>query len=258
MQFPGLSINGFVNKPNAGHRLLRRSSRSRSGKKQRGLRAAAIAGTLNQKFAAIQDAFVAVFPPPAVNGLGAVGGFKMMLEDRAGLGDSGAVCRPPRRCSARAYQTPQLAGLFSSFQVNVPQLFADVDREKVKQLGIPLNDVFQTLQIYLGSQYVNDFNKFGRTYQVIAQADAPFRATPEDIAQLKVRNAHGEMVPLGSVLNVKPSYGPDQVHALQRLSRRRHQRQPRAGRELRAGGRGAWSGWRGRRCRTASASSGPS
>jgi multidrug efflux pump subunit AcrB len=95
--------------------------------------------------------------------------------------------------------------------VNVPQLFADVDRDKVKQLGLPLNDVFQTLRIYLGSAYVNDFNKFGRTYQVIAQADAPFRSTAEDIARLQVRNTMGQMVPLGSVLNVKQSYGPDQV-----------------------------------------------
>jgi multidrug efflux pump subunit AcrB len=95
--------------------------------------------------------------------------------------------------------------------MNVPQLFADVDRDRVKQLGVPLNDVFQTLQIYLGSQYVNDFNKFGRTYQVIAQADAPFRSTPEAISQLKVRNAGGEMVPLGTVLSVKQSYGPDEV-----------------------------------------------
>jgi len=111
----------------------------------------------------------------------------------------------------RVFQTPGLAGAFSSFQINVPQLFADVDRDKVKQLGIPLNNVFSTLQIYLGSQYVNDFNKFGRTYQVIAQADAPYRANADNIAQLKVRNVRGEMVPLGSVLTMKQSYGPDQV-----------------------------------------------
>jgi multidrug efflux pump subunit AcrB len=158
----------------------------------------------------IQDAFVAVFPPPAVNGLGTMGGFKLQLEDRAGLGDS-ALYAAAQQLLGKAYQTPQIAGPFSSFQVNVPQLFADVDRDKAKQLDIGLRDLFQTLQIYLGSQYVNDFNKFGRTYQVIAQADAPFRATAENISQLKVRNAHGDMVPLGSVLTVKQSYGPDQV-----------------------------------------------
>jgi multidrug efflux pump len=166
--------------------------------------------TLNQKFSAIQDGFVAVFPPPAVNGLGSIGGFKMMLEDKAGLGDS-TLYATTQAVLGRAYQTPGLAGQFSSFQINVPQLFADVDRDKVKQLGIPLNDLFSTLQIYLGSQYVNDFNKFGRTYQVIAQADAPYRANADNIAQLKVRNVRGEMVPLGSVLTMKQSYGPDQV-----------------------------------------------
>jgi multidrug efflux pump len=111
----------------------------------------------------------------------------------------------------RTYQTPGLAGAFSSYQINVPQLFADVDRDKAKQLDVRLNDLFQTLQIYLGSAYVNDFNKFGRTYQVIAQADAPFRSTADGISQLKVRNARGEMVPLGSILTVRPSHGSDQV-----------------------------------------------
>jgi len=208
VQFPGLSVNGFANKPNAAIIFLglkpfedRKSPQTSMG---------AIVASLNQKFAGIQDAYVGVFPPPAVNGLGAIGGFKMMIEDRAGLGDS-VLYASAQALLGRAYQTPRLAGEFSSFQVNVPQLFADVDREKVKQLGIPLNDVFQTLQIYLGSQYVNDFNKFGRTYQVIAQADAPFRERAEDISQLKVRNHSGEMVPLGSVLSVKQSYGPDQV-----------------------------------------------
>jgi multidrug efflux pump len=206
--FPGLSINGFANKPNAGVIFLplkpfdERTDASQSS--------GAILGALNQKFGAIQEAFVAVFPPPAVNGLGAVGGFKLQLEDRAGLGDS-TLFAAAQALVGRTYQTPQIAGSYSGFQVNVPQLYADVDRDKVKQLGIPLSDLFQTLRIYLGSAYVNDFNKFGRTYQVIAQADAPFRASAENISQLKVRNAQGEMVPLGSVLKVKQSYGPDQV-----------------------------------------------
>ncbi|HEY3744952.1 MAG TPA: efflux RND transporter permease subunit, partial [Gemmatimonadaceae bacterium] len=164
----------------------------------------------NQKFSSIQEGFVAVFPPPAVNGLGSIGGFKMMIEDKAGLGDS-TLYATTQALLGRSYQTPGLAGAFSSFQINVPQLFADVDRDKVKQLGIPLNNVFSTLQIYLGSQYVNDFNKFGRTYQVIAQADAPYRANADNIGQLKVRNVRGDMVPLGSVLTMKQSYGPDQV-----------------------------------------------
>ena len=206
--FPGLSVNGFANKPNAG--IVFVTLKPFEERKSKSQSAGAIVMALNQKLSAIQDAFVAVFPPPAVNGLGAVGGFKLQLEDRAGLGDS-ALYASAQTLLGRAYQTPTLAGEFSSFQINVPQLFADVNRDKVKQLDVPLNDLFQTLRIYLGSAYVNDFNKFGRTYQVIAQADAPFRSSAENITQLKVRNAHGEMVPLGSLLSVRPSYGPDQV-----------------------------------------------
>jgi hydrophobe/amphiphile efflux-1 (HAE1) family protein len=208
VQFPGLSVASFTNKPNAAVVFLGLKPFEERTTPQTSV--GAIIASLNRKFGAIQDAYVGVFPPPAVNGLGAIGGFKLMLEDRAGLGDS-VLFASAQSLLGRAYQTPRLAGEFSSFQVNVPQLFADVDRDKVKQLGIPLNDVFETLRIYLGSAYVNDFNKFGRTYQVIAQADAPFRSSAENVGQLKVRNAAGDMVPLGSVLNVKQSYGPDQV-----------------------------------------------
>ena len=208
VQFPGLSVNGFANKPNAAVMFI--TLKPFEERRSKDVSMGALVGTLNQKLSVIQDAFVAVFPPPAVNGLGAVGGFKMQLEDRAGLGDS-ALYAAAQTVLGKMYQTPQVGGPFSSFQINVPQLFADVDRDKAKQLGIPLTDLFQTLRIYLGSAYVNDFNKFGRTYQVIAQADAPFRATAENITQLKVRNDRGEMVPLGSVLTVKQSYGPDQV-----------------------------------------------
>jgi multidrug efflux pump len=111
----------------------------------------------------------------------------------------------------KAWQTPQLAGVFSSYQINVPQLFADVDRTKAKQLGVPLGSIFDTMQINLGSLYVNDFNKFGRTFQVVVQADAPFRANAEGISQLKTRSNTGQMVPLGSLVNVSDSYGPDRV-----------------------------------------------
>ena len=207
VQFPGLSINGFVNLPNAGIVFLTLEPfDERTTDEEYGL---AIAGALNAKFAGIQDAFVAVFPPPPVQGIGQVGGFKLELEDRAGLGEV-ELYNAAQALLGRAYQTPQLAGLFSGFQINVPQLEVDVDREKVKQQGISLTDLFQTMQTYLGSVYVNDFNRFGRTYQVIVQADAPFRATADNIAQLKVPNAAGEMVPLGSVIQVKQSYGPSQ------------------------------------------------
>jgi multidrug efflux pump len=207
IQFPGLSVT-FANKPNSAVIFI--GLKPFEERKTFETSVGGILASLNQQFASIQDAYVGVFPPPAVNGLGAIGGFKMMLEDRAGLGDS-VLYATTQALLARAYQTPQLTGEFTGFQVNVPQLFADVDRDRVKQLGLPLNDVFQTLQIYLGSQYVNDFNKFGRLYQVIAQADAPFRSNPQAIAQLKVRNNVGQMVPLGTVLDVKQSYGPDQV-----------------------------------------------
>jgi multidrug efflux pump len=208
VSFPGLSINGFVNTPNAGivfftlEDFEERREDEESGP--------AIAEALNQKFSSIQDAFIAVFPPPPVQGLGAIGGFKMELQDRAGLGEN-ELYAALQAFLGRIYQTPDLAGAFSSYQINVPQLYADVDREKVKRQGIVLTDLFQTMQIYLGSLYINDFNRFGRTYQVIAQADAPFRATAEDIAKLEVRNAEGEMVPLGSVLIVREANGPDRV-----------------------------------------------
>jgi multidrug efflux pump len=208
VQFPGLSINGFVNAPNAGIVFFTlKPFDERHGEEEYGLN---IAGALNAKFSAIQDAFVAVFPPPPVNGLGQVGGFKLELEDRAGLGEA-ALNDATQALLARAWQTPELAGVFSGYRVNVPQLDVEVDREKVKREGILLTDLFQTMQAYLGSVYVNDFNKFGRTYQVKVQADAQFRATADDIAQLKVRNAEGAMVPLGSVVQVKESHGPDQA-----------------------------------------------
>ena len=130
------------------------------------------------------------------------------LEDRGGLGEQ-ELYQATQNLIGQGYQTKELAGLFSSFQVNVPQLNANIDRDKVKRQRISLTDLFQTMQVYLGSVYVNDFNKFGRTYQVIVQADAPFRATADNVAQLKVRNADGQMVPLGSVLTIDQAHGPD-------------------------------------------------
>jgi multidrug efflux pump len=138
-----------------------------------------------------------------------VGGFKLELEDRAGLGEA-ELAKATQALIGRAYQTPLLAGVFSGYRRDVPQLDVEVNREKVKQAGVPLTELFHTMQIYLGSMYVNDINRFGRTYQVIVQADAPYRATSESIAQLQVRNDKGGMVPLGSLLRVKASRGPDQ------------------------------------------------
>ncbi|MBZ5589272.1 MAG: efflux RND transporter permease subunit [Acidobacteriia bacterium] len=208
VQFPGLSINGFVNSPNAA--IIFFGLDDFDKRRSRELYGPAIAGTLNRKFSAIEGAFVAVFPPPPVQGLGTVGGFKLELEDRAGLGER-ELSLATQAMLGQIYRTPQLAGAFSGFQINVPQLLADVDREKAKRLGVSLTDLFETMQVYLGSAYVNDFSRFGRTYRVVAQADAPFRATADNIAQLKVRNAAGEMVPLGSLLTVRQSFGPDRA-----------------------------------------------
>jgi multidrug efflux pump len=132
------------------------------------------------------------------------------VEDRAGLGYD-ELYNATQTMIAKANQTPGLAGVFSGFTVNTPQLEADVDRAKAKQQGIPLSNIFEAMQVNLGSLYVNDFNRFGRTYQVVAQADSEFRTDAEDIAKLKTRNDKGQMVPLGSVLNVKETYGPERA-----------------------------------------------
>ncbi|HVL74600.1 MAG TPA: multidrug efflux RND transporter permease subunit [Noviherbaspirillum sp.] len=206
--FPGLSINGFTNAPNAG--IVFFGLDDFSARRTPQLSGEAIAQQVNQKLAAIEDAFIMVFPPPPVNGLGTIGGFKMMVEDRGNLGYD-ALYQAVQALQMKAWQTPELAGVFSSYQINVPQLFADIDRTKARQMGVPLSTIYQTLQINLGSLYVNDFNKFGRTYQVRVQADAPFRSRAEDIAQLKVRSDRGEMIPLSSLMQVRDSYGPDRV-----------------------------------------------
>ena len=139
-----------------------------------------------------------------------VGGFKLQIEDRAGRGNE-ALNEVTKAFMAKATAAPELIGQFTTYQVNVPQIFADVDRTKARQLGVPITSVFETLQIYLGSLYVNDFNKFGRTYSVRVQADAQFRARAEDIGQLKVRSNSGEMVPLAALLRVKTSAGPERA-----------------------------------------------
>src|SRR5436309_5187660 len=206
--FPGLSISGFSVAPNSG--IVFFGLKPFEERKTRSLSGPGIAGALNQQFAAIQEAFVLAVPPPPVMGLGTIGGFKLFIEDRADLGYD-ALFQTTRSLIGKGYQTPGLAGLFSTFTVNVPQLDADIDRIKAKQQGVPLPNVFETMQVYLGSLYVNDFNRFGRTFQVIAQADAPFRQRPEDITRLKTRNAKGQMVPLGALVKVTETHGPDRA-----------------------------------------------
>jgi multidrug efflux pump len=206
--FPGLSINGFTNAPNAGIVFTTlKPFDARGGKEQS---AGAIAAEINKRMGAIEDAFVMVLPPPPVSGLGTTGGFKMMLEDRGNLGYD-ALYKAVQAVQAKAATDKRLQGVFSGYQINVPQLFADIDRVRARQLGVPLAEINQTLQINLGSLYVNDFNQFGRTYQVRVQADAPFRSQREQIAQMKVRNDKGEMIPLSSIMKIRDAYGPDRV-----------------------------------------------
>lgn len=206
--FPGLSIQGFTISPNAGIVFVgledfeKRQSPELSG--------GAIAGALNGRFMAIQDAMVMVFPPPPVNGIGSTGGFKLMVEDRANQGYA-ALYQATQQLVGAAYGTQKLTQVYSGYTVNVPQLEADVDRLKAKAQGVPLANLFETLQVNLGSLYVNDFNRFGRTYQVVAQAEQQFRDETSDITKLKTRNIAGEMVPIGSLVQVKESFGPDRV-----------------------------------------------
>jgi multidrug efflux pump len=206
--FPGLSINGFTNSSNSG--IVFVALKPFEERKSKALSGPALAQQLQQEFSEIQDAYVAIFPPPPVMGLGTTGGFKLYVEDRADLGLD-ALFSATQGLIGKAYETPGLTGLFSSFTINTPQLDADIDRAKAKAQGVPLQNAFETMQINLGSLYVNDFNRFGRTYQVIAQADAEFRNRAEDILRLKTRNSAGDLVPLGSLLKVKETYGPDRV-----------------------------------------------
>ncbi len=205
---PGLSINGFTTASNAG--VIFVSLKPFEERTSKDLSLNALVGTLNGKAMGISDGFIRVFPPPAVQGLGNVGGFKLQLQDKAALGEA-ALAQATNALLQRAWQTPELAGVFTSLQVNVPQLLADVDRTRAKQLGIDLRDVYDTMQVNLGSLYVNDFNRFGRTYQVIVQAEPSQRATETDIGRLQTRNRSGEMVPLGSIMTVSPTAGPDRV-----------------------------------------------
>ncbi len=208
VQFAGVSANGFA--ASSSSALVFFPLEDFGDRKGKGMSAGEIAGALNAQFAGIQDAYIAVFPPPPVIGLGMLGGFKLNVEDRQNRGAE-ALYAAVQDAIGKAYQDPRLAGVFSSYQINVPQLEVDVDRLKAKRQGVKVSDVFQTLQVNLGSMYVNDFNRFGRTYRVVAQADAPFRSQVDDILPLKTRNDHGEMVPLGSLITVKESFGPDIV-----------------------------------------------
>lgn len=206
--FPGLSINGFTNSSNSG--ILFVPLKSFEDRPSADLSAEQIANDIRAQFGGIQEAFVAIFPPPPVRGLGSIGGFRLQIQDRADLGYE-ALYEVTQNVLKKANESPEINNAFSSFQVNVPQLDVNLDRNQALAQGVSIDDIFNTMQTYLGSVYVNDFNRFGRTYQVNVQADESFRQNAEQVAQLKVRNNNGNMVPLGSFLSVTNTSGPDRV-----------------------------------------------
>jgi hydrophobe/amphiphile efflux-1 (HAE1) family protein len=205
----GFSGATFTNAPNAGAMFIvldpfeeRAKDPTKSGP--------AIQAELFKRLAVIQDAFLIVVMPPPVSGIGNAGGFRMMVEDRSGLGLQ-ALQQAVGAMMGRAAQTPGLQQVFSLFETSTPQLYLDIDRNKAQLLGINVADVFSALQIYLGSAYVNDFNLFGRTFRVQAQAEAKYRLEPKDVLQLRVRNSAGDTVPLGSFTTVRDISGPYRV-----------------------------------------------
>ncbi|WP_206997237.1 efflux RND transporter permease subunit [Trinickia mobilis] len=175
-----------------------------------GVTAASMLAKLRGRLSVIKDAYVLVIQPPPVQGLGSAGGFKMMLEDRAGLGPE-ALVKAANALTAAANKDPTFAGVFTLYNAGSPSVYVDIDRLKAEKVGLTPTDVFSALQVYLGSQYVNDFNYLGRTYQVIVQADGRFRQTPEDISRLKARNASGQMVSVGTVAQLKDHTIPYRV-----------------------------------------------
>jgi hydrophobe/amphiphile efflux-1 (HAE1) family protein len=175
-----------------------------------GVNANSVLADLRKRLSVIKDAFVLTIPPPPVQGLGNSGGFKMMLEDRDGLGPE-ALVQAAKALVSAANKDPDFAGAFTLFNAGSPSIYADIDRVKTEKVGLTPTDVFSTLQVYLGSQYVNDFNYLGRTYQVIVQGDGRFREKPEDIARLKARNTSGQMVPIGTVARLRDTTIPYRV-----------------------------------------------
>jgi len=206
--FAGLDATTFTVAPNAG--TIFSGLPSLYSHQIDGVTATTVLNDLRKRLSVIQEAYVLTIPPPPVQGLGTAGGFKLMLQDRAGLG-SDALARAAQTLVAAANKDPSFAGVFTLFSTRAPSIYTDIDREKAEKVGLTPTDVFSTLQVYLGSQYVNDFNYLGRTYQVIAQADGSFRRDPQDIARLKARNTSGEMVPIGTVARLKYENTPYRV-----------------------------------------------
>lgn len=177
---------------------------------KKGLEYEELLGTVRGQMAQVDDALVIVIPPPPVRGIGNAGGFKMMIQDRGNVGTE-ALLKATNDLALAANQDPVLSNVFTFFNNETPQLFLDIDRVKAEKLGLNVEDVFQSLEIFMGSAFVNEFNFLGKTFQVTAQADAPNRLTPEDISKIKVRNREGEMVPLGTVTRQQNTSGPSRI-----------------------------------------------
>ncbi len=203
---PGTSFVLLANSSNYGNMFI--TLQPFHERKDPALSGKAIAAQLRARLRQeVPEARVLVFEPPAVRGLGNAGGFKLMVEATGDVNYDALQARADR-LAAQGNQQPGLVGLFNGFRARTPQLYADIDRTKVKTMGVALSDVFDALQAYLGSYYVNDFNRFGRTWQVNVQADGPFRRDAETLKKMKVRNADGDMVPLGAMVNVREATGP--------------------------------------------------
>jgi hydrophobe/amphiphile efflux-1 (HAE1) family protein len=202
--FAGFDGATFTNAPNTAAMFV--------SMKPKGERADAnqVLGELNGALQVITSGSLFVIPPPPVSGIGTGGGFKMMVEDRGGAGYQ-ALETVAFTMMAKANQSPGIGGAFTTFNTRTPRLYADIDRERAEQLGVPLENVFATLATYLGSSYVNDFNLLGRTFRVTAQADAPFRESAADILRLRVRSDSGSMVPLSAIMTIRNEGGPYRV-----------------------------------------------
>jgi len=206
--FAGLDGASLTNASNAG--TIFSGLRPFEDRRAPGLSGPAILASLRQRLSVVQDAFIIVLAPPPVSGIGNSGGFKMMLEDRQGAG-AAALAAAAQDMAASANAVPGLAGVFTQFSSGTPTVFADIDRVRAEKLGVAPEKIFEALQVYLGSAYVNDFNYLGRTYEVMAQADGRFRTTTDDIARFRTRNAAGAMVPIGSVARFHDVTGPYRV-----------------------------------------------
>jgi hydrophobe/amphiphile efflux-1 (HAE1) family protein len=206
--FAGLDATTFTVSSNAG--TIFSGLPSLYNHDLKGVTAATVLADLRKRLSVIQDAYVLTIPPPPVQGLGTAGGFKLMVQDRAGVG-SDALARAANALVAAANKDPDFAGVFTLFSTRSPTIYTDIDREKAEKVGLTPTDVFSTLQVYLGSQYVNDFNYLGRTYEVIAQAEGNYRRDPADIGRLKARNTAGEMVPIGTVARMRAETAPYRV-----------------------------------------------